>query len=233
LLLLFAASIVMWRKRRSSILLVAGAVFWLLGSWLSGPIVRFAEFGYDSRRYPELAPHTAIIVLGGGTEYDRSRRLVPEGDSMDRIDLAASLYRRCIEEKKRCEVIVSGGNPQHHERSEADLYGALLLDAGVKRTDLVLEDESLDTYENARNTERILRTQHYDTAALITSSLHMRRALLAFDAFGLHPQPAVASIRNPKSWWVPHPEGWGDSNSALHELLGIVRFHVWRWLGLY
>jgi hypothetical protein len=89
---------------------------------------------------PSFGSRMAIVVLGGGTSYDRHGRLVPKGDAMTRIDLAASLYKRCIEMEKACFVIVSGGNPQHHEQSEAQLYGSLLLDAGVARKDLILED---------------------------------------------------------------------------------------------
>jgi uncharacterized SAM-binding protein YcdF (DUF218 family) len=234
LLLIFVVLFIVWKKRRVAIFLVAGTVFWLLGSWLAGPIMRFANHGYDDAvNDPRYAARTVIIVLGGGTEYDRHRHLIPKYDAIYRVELGAALYKRCIETEKECLVVVSGGNPQHHEQSEADLYGALLLDRGVKRSDLLLENQSLDTYQNARNTEKILRSRQYDTSFLITSSLHMHRSLLAFDAFDLHPQPIVAFIRNPKSWWVPHPEGWIDSNSALHEVIGTVRFYVWRWVGLY
>lgn len=233
LLLIFIALFVVWKKRRGTILLAAGAAFWLLGSCLPGPLVRLANDTYASMKDPSFGSRMAIVVLGGGTSYDRHGRLVPKGDAMTRIDLAASLYQRCIEMEKACFVIMSGGNPQHHEQSEAQLYGSLLLDAGVARKDLILEDKSLDTYENARNTEKILRSRQYDTSVLITSSLHMRRAMLAFDAFELHPQPAVAYIRPSLTWWLPHRRGWFDSNSALHELVGIARFYVWRWLGLY
>ncbi|WP_232078264.1 YdcF family protein [Burkholderia sp. THE68] len=222
-----------WKRRRIAVMLVAGVVFWLLGSWLPGPLVRLANHGHASMIEPTLGARTAIIVLGGGTWYDRQRRLVPKGDSGTRVELAAALYKRCVETERVCFVIMSGGNPQHHEQSEADLYGGLLVDAGVKRADLILENQSLDTYENARNTEKILRSRQYDASVLITSSLHMRRALLAFDAFDLHPQPAVAFIRVPRTWWVPHRRGWFDADSALHELIGIARFYVWRWVGLY
>jgi uncharacterized SAM-binding protein YcdF (DUF218 family) len=233
LLLGFAAVFVVWKKRRVTILLVAGVVFWLLGSWLAGPLMRLGNHGYDVMNEPRFAARTVIVVLGGGTEYDRRGRLIPKGDSITRVELGASLYRRCIETERECLVVVSGGNPQRHEQSEADVIGPLLLDQGVQRSDLILENQSLDTYENARNTEKILRSRQYDTSVLVTSSLHMHRALLAFHAFDLYPQPAVAFIRHPKSWWVPHPEGWIDSNFALHELIGTLRFHVWRWIGLY
>ncbi|AET93924.1 hypothetical protein BYI23_D004140 (plasmid) [Burkholderia sp. YI23] len=233
LLLMFVLLFVVWNKRRATIFMLACAVFWLLGSWLAGPLVWIANSGYGVAREPQLGARTAIIVLGGGTRHDFYKRLVPEGDGMARIDLAASLYRRCVETEKSCFVVMSGGNPQHHEQSEADLYSGFLLDAGVKRADLVIENQSLDTYENARNTAKLLRSRQYDTSVLVTSSLHMRRAMLAFGSFGVHPQPAVASIREPDSRWVLRPAALFDSNRALHELVGIARFYVWRWIGLY
>jgi uncharacterized SAM-binding protein YcdF (DUF218 family) len=233
LLLVFVMLFIGWKKRRTAIFLIACAVFWLLGSWLAGPLVWIANSGFGSMKEPRFAARTAIIVLGGGTRHDFYQRLVPEGDGMARIDLAASLYRRCVETEQACFVVMSGGNPQHHERSEADLYAGYLLDAGVKRSDLIVENQSLDTYENARNTVKLLRSRQYDTAVLVTSSLHMHRAMLAFEAFGVHPQPAVASIREPDSRWVPRPAAYFDSNRALHEFVGIARFFVWRWIGLY
>jgi uncharacterized SAM-binding protein YcdF (DUF218 family) len=233
LLFLFAALFIFCNKRRLVVFLVAVSVFWLLGSWLSGPMIRLAQVGYGTPHGLRLAPRTAIIVLGGGTEYDRADRLVPYGDSATRVETAAAIYRHCEDTGRACQIIISGGNPQHHEESEAKVYGRMLREAGVRDSDLIMENESLNTYENARNTYEILKSREYDTTALVTSSLHMRRAMLAFNAFGLHPQPVVAFVRKPKSWPVPHLKGWIDSNSALHELVGVARFYVWRWLGLY
>lgn len=233
LLLIFAAVFFFWRKRRVQVLVAAAITFWLLGSWLAGPLVRVAQSGHDMVVAPRFAPHMAFIVLGGGTSFDRNNKLVPKGDSIDRIGAAAALYKDCKRTEVVCRVIVSGGDPQGHERAEADVYAPLLVAAGIDGSDLLIENQSMDTYENARNVDKLLRQDRYDTLVLITSSLHMRRALLSFGAFGLRPQAFVATIRNPYSWIVPHPEGWIDSNGALHEMLGVVRFYVWRWLGWY
>lgn len=171
MLLVFVALFIFWRKRRVEVFLLAGAVFWLLGSWLAAPMIRLAQFGYDTTQWPHLAPRMAIIVLGGGTEYDSTNCLVSYGDSLARIDIAAAIYKRCEQTGRACQIIMSGGNPQHHEESEADLYGRLFLDAGVKRSDLILENQSLDTYENARNTYDLLKSREYDTTALVARDL--------------------------------------------------------------
>jgi uncharacterized SAM-binding protein YcdF (DUF218 family) len=233
LLLLFVALFAIWRKRRRAILIACAVVFWLLGSWLSGPLLAWAQSGYEQSVPPKLAARTTFILVGGGTQHDRDGRLVPMHDAGIRIEATAALYRKCRQVETSCRVIISGGNPQRHELAEADDYAPFLIDRGVSAADLVLENTSRNTYENARNVAKLLQPGSYDTLVAVTSAYQMRRALLAFDAFGLHPQPFVSNARQPKSWRVPHPEGWSDSNSALHELIGIARFRIWRFLGLY
>ena len=105
------------------ILLVTAVVFWLLGSVLPGPLVRLANDTYASMNEPSLR-----LAHGDHRAWRwdvlRSRAASrAQGRRDTRIDLAASLYKRCEEMEKECFVIVSGGNPQHHEQSEADLYG--------------------------------------------------------------------------------------------------------------
>jgi uncharacterized SAM-binding protein YcdF (DUF218 family) len=195
--------------------------------------MRIAQSGDDLRVKPRLAPHTAINVLGGGTVYDRANRLVPPVDSMARIQTAAKLYQSCRQTETVCRVILSGGNPQNHARAEADVYAPYLLADGVRRSDLVIEDKSRNPFENARNVDELLRPQHYDGLLLITSALHMRRALLAFEGFRLYSQPVIASRTDPCSWAIPHLEGWIDSNSALHEMLGVALYYASRWVGMY
>jgi len=233
LLLLFIALFAIWRKRRRTVLIVCAAVFWLLGSWLSGPLLTLAQKGYEETPPPKLGARTTFILVGGGTRYDRDGQLVPRHDAFIRIEATAALYRECVQTEKACRVIVSGGNPQRHLLAEADDYAPFLVERGVKASDLVLENRSLNTYENARNVAKLLQPGSYDALVAVTSAYQMRRALLAFDAFGLHPQPFVSNADTPKSWRVPHPEGWIDSENALHELVGIARFYVWRFLGLY
>jgi uncharacterized SAM-binding protein YcdF (DUF218 family) len=232
-LFIFIAVFLTCNRCRHGAVLIGVILFWLLGSWLSGPLMRIAQSGYDPQTEPHFGPYTVIIVLGGGTEYDGDGRLVPEGDAMARIGAAANLYRGCKRTEVVCRVIVSGGNPQHHERAEADVYAPYLLAAGIRPSDLILDDTSRNTYENARNVGALLGPKHYDGLFLVTSALHMRRALVAFEGFHLHPQPVVASAKNAYSWMIPHPEGWIASNSALREMSGVMLYYVSRWLGLY
>ena len=84
---------------------------------------------------------------------------------------------------RRCRVIVSGGNPQHHEQAEADNYAPFLLARGVSPSDLVLENESLNTYQNARNVAGIVQPERDETLVLITSAYHMRTVIARLQCF--------------------------------------------------
>lgn len=172
-------------------------------------------------------------MLGSGTEYDSQGRLIPKKDASARIVKAASLYAAC---KKRgpaaeCTVIVSGGNPQRHEASEADTYAPYLLRLNVAHDDIALENTSRNTYENAQHVAQMLHDRRYDSLILVTSAYQMPRALLDFDRFGLSPQPVISNARKVRRGLLPRLSNLVNANIALHELIGIAQFRVYRALG--
>jgi uncharacterized SAM-binding protein YcdF (DUF218 family) len=237
LLLLFFALFAVWRQRRRAVATVCIVLFWALGAgWLSAPLLHLAQRGFEEKSTPQdvhFASRTTFVLLGGGTRYDGDKRLVPKRDAFVRIVVTAELYRECRRAGGACRVIVSGGNPQHHEQAEADNYAPFLLARGVSATDLVRENESLDTYQNARNVASIVQPERDETLVLITSAYHMHRALLAFNAFGLDAQAFISNVRQAKATFFPRPCGFIDAETALHELVGVARFYVYRGLRLY
>jgi uncharacterized SAM-binding protein YcdF (DUF218 family) len=237
LLLLFFALFAVWRQRRRAVATVCILLFWALGAgWLSAPLLHLAQRGFEEKSMPQdvhFASRTTFVLLGGGTRYDGDKRLVPKRDAFVRIVVTAELYRECRRAGGACRVIVSGGNPQHHEQAEADNYAPFLLARGVSATDLVRENESLDTYQNARNVASIVQPERDETLVLITSAYHMHRALLAFNAFGLDAQAFISNVRQPKATFFPRSCGFIDAETALHELVGVARFYVYRSLRLY
>ncbi|SAL20471.1 hypothetical protein AWB65_01022 [Caballeronia humi] len=234
LLLLFFALFVVWRRKRRVIAIVCFLLFWSLGAgWTSSPILDYVQYGFDRSMQPDFAPRTIIVLLGGGTDRDRESRLVPKRDSIQRIDAAAELYRECRRTGAACRVIVSGGDPQHHGEAEADNYAPYLLARGVGAADLALENRSLDTYQNARNVAALVRPERDETVIVVTSSYHMARVMLAFEAFGFAPQAFVSNVWTAKRTLFPSIDGFKTAEIAVHEAVGIMRFHVYRWLHLY
>lgn len=232
LFLLFSAVFVLWRRARMAIAVTAATLFWLLSAgWLTAPLLAAVQHDVAPAGPMRFGERAVIVVLGDGTRYDRHGNLVPKADALRRIATAASLYAQCEQRAKRCEVIMSGGNPQGHSAAEADNYAPYLLHANVAREDLVLENTSRTTYENAKHVARILRNERYDSLMLVTSAYHMRRALLDFHRFALEPVPVPAGERIAKRGLMPRWSNLVAANIAAHEVIGMAQFRVYRALG--
>ncbi len=229
--LLFVA-FVLCRKARRAIAIAGIALFWLIAAgWLAAPLIAWSQAGVVPIEHPSMHARTVLILLGAGTQRRDDASLAPPPDGLARIRKTAELYRTCRQRAERCTVIVSGGDPQHHGATEAAIYAPYLIAAGVARDDLILEPRSRNTYENAKFTIPILRSRDDDTSILVTSAHHMRRALLMFERFGLAPQPVYANRRDANPGLLPRWRNLANAERALHELIGIAQFHVYRWLG--
>ena len=232
LLALFFAAFVLVRRLRLTIVIAGLTLFWLLSAgWLTAPLLAWAQAGAQPVAHATFSGRPAIILLGSGTEYDDDDRLIPKHDGFARIEKTAGLYTICTRVASRCTVIVSGGNPQRHEAAEADVYLPWLLRKGVARRDIILENASRTTYENAKYVTPILAREHYDSLILVTSAHQMRRALLDFRRFGVTPQPVVSNTRRAQTGVLPRYANLVNAEIALHELIGIAQFHVYRAIG--
>ena len=231
LLTLFFAAIVLWKRARRPLIVCGIALFWLLAAgWLTAPLLDLVQPQRQSAAAANFAPRTAIILLGSGTVYDDDV-LVPPRDALSRIAVTAQNYTACKRTSNTCRVIVSGGNPQRHSATEADTYLPYLLRQQVPRSDIVLENSSRTTYENARNVTAIVGHSHYDTLILVTSAYHMPRALLDFECFGIEPQPQISSARRARLGVLPRYDNLAAAEIALHELAGLAQFHLYRAIG--
>jgi len=88
-------------------------------------------------------------------------------------------------------------------------------DLGVPRSAMLLESDSRTTHENAIYVARLLRAHHLPlNVALVTSSLHLPRAMHEFRCAGLDPIGVPAEF---ESLGTAHifPDDWLPSASAL------------------
>ncbi len=110
-------------------------------------------------------------------------------------------------------ILLSGGGGRR--RIEADVMCEQALAAKVPRECLVLERDSHSTLQNALFSARIMRGEGWRTALVVTDSLHLPRALLAFRSAGV--QVRGSAVPWP---WCEAPFGeW--LRYALYETIGI------------
>jgi len=189
------------------------------------------EFGVEAiakpleARYPAFSPEElpegdTIVVLGGGIEaagvYGRWGNL---NHASDRVISAAELWQA----KKASSIIVSGGSTQG-PISEATLMAELLKRLGVPAAAIRLEEKSLNTEGNAREVATLTgaSSQHI---LLVTSSLHMRRAVAYFAAQGFLVTAAPTDHRVPRysdavPGWMPQIKHLDTSTAAIHAWVG-------------
>jgi uncharacterized SAM-binding protein YcdF (DUF218 family) len=223
------------RHRRARLGLLAGLglsvmLFTPLGAnalvgWLEGQ-ARRARI----ERCGPAAPGAAVtavtaIVLAGG--FDRSAS--DEHDigaltrpSQARALQAAELHRRGLVQ----QFVVSGGSDQ--AVAESSVMAALMVQLGVPAPSIRLETGSRSTWQNATQVAAMLQPRSAAAPLLlVTSALHVPRALLAFDAAGLPTCPAPTQwIYLPPQlalgYLLPQSSALDKADDALHELVGIA-----------
>ncbi|MCU7959083.1 MAG: YdcF family protein [gamma proteobacterium symbiont of Bathyaustriella thionipta] len=169
-----------------------------------------------------------IIVLGGGLY-----RNAPEyGQSTVGIGLLERLrYAAWLSHKTGLPILLTGGSPADMDISEAELARQTLRNEFFVEANILTEEESRNTQENARYSARILASKGYSRALLVTHAWHMPRALLAFRQAAIQVIPAATqySSRSEGPLWqqyLPTAEAAAQIRQALHELIGQIYYSL-------
>lgn len=204
-------------------------LFWLIGSgFLTNIAIKPLLF-----RSPNTLiwrERNAIIVLGGGTTKDIfTHRVYPAPFSYSRIIEGMRLYKSCksITPARICRIIVSGSDVSKTGRSEAHAYQYVFLTLGVQPGDILLENHSRNTAENALFTRVIVKREGFNTIYLVTSGVHMKRAVLYFSQNGMDVIPAPSDALRTKMT-LPISYNFLLANLVLHEYLGLLKFYFHR-----
>ena len=205
----------------------------------STPFVAAALSGLLERDFPPVAvadspSADAIILLGGASEPALPPRQAPHlNRHADRIVHAAELFKA----GKAKWIIASGGSWQFPSanRPEAADMRDLLLSLGVPASAILLEPDSRDTGANASLSAAVMTTNHLATALLVTSGIHMPRAMASFRRAGVAVTAstadvyAIASPDWPVTNWLPSPLALVETSEAVHELAGMLYYRLRGW----
>lgn len=229
LLVLGVSGLLLWYRRPAvARCLVAAslALLWLLSTpYVSAHLLRLLE-GAPGALDVNANPAEAIVVLGGG-----SRLEAPEygTDTVGGATLVRLRYAARLQHATGLPVLVSGGKPQGNQLSEAQQMKATLeheFSIPVKWT----EDESNNTFENARFSHRILAPLGVRRIYLVTHAWHMPRAARAFEAAGFEVIPAPtaygATGRGGALDFVPNAGALQASGQFMHEVIGLLWYRV-------
>lgn len=220
-----------WRRTSRMVYVMSATLFLTLGC---GPIPEWLlcnlQSAYAVKHPIGWGKRNAIVLLGAGTEKVASA-VEPGPFAYARIVETAELYNDCRKTAAECTIIVSGGDATHNGASEATIYRNSLLKLGVGATDLLLESDSMNTWQNAQFTSAILQRYDADRVALVSSGIHLRRSALYFSHFGVSATPVRADYLRARWSVLPLSYNFAVTDFALQEYIGIARYHAYNLLG--
>jgi uncharacterized SAM-binding protein YcdF (DUF218 family) len=226
--------ILLWRRRPilgKSLIVVAVISFWLLCTPLvSWQLINKLQNQYSQLQISALPSHsnrTAIVVLGAGiTQIPNHKNHYSVSEiTLSRLQYAADLY-----DKTHLLIVVSGGRPHAELYSEADLM-AEVLNKDFKISNLLKEDKSINTADEACLLEALFKKHKIDTIFLVTNAWHMPRSMYAFKQAGVKIIPAPMGYRTQKykssllNYW-PSLAELTTSVIAMHEYIGLWSYQL-------
>jgi uncharacterized SAM-binding protein YcdF (DUF218 family) len=199
---------------------------------LLGPQPAVLPWPLPASADPQVAAHTAILVLGGGARQDvpevRSGWLKPL--SIERLNYGAWLAKQT-----QLPLGFTGGlsrNSKPGDKSEAELAEVYARDLLGLRLQW-LEGQAKDTRDNARFSAALLKPTGLRRLVLVTHAQHMPRALHHFRlAFGEQVEliGAPVGLRAPDASfelrdWLPSSDGLARTRYAVYEWLALTLGH--------
>jgi uncharacterized SAM-binding protein YcdF (DUF218 family) len=171
-----------WRKR--FFWAGFGLLLFFSNDFVSNSVMRAWEI--DAKPFSTISPRKVGIVLTGTTHsFQQPDDRVYFKRGADRVTHTIQLYKLGLIEK----ILVSGGTGRllRDDEPEANKFKKVMIMAGIPETDILLENETRNTFESAVAVNKILDSLHLkaDDCLLITSAFHMRRSLACYRKAGL------------------------------------------------
>ena len=237
LLLLGLGCLALRRPRLGAACVTAGVlVLWLastpaVANRLAAPLER----AHPPTLLASVERADALLLLGGAMKpLLPPREFAEVGEAADRVLHAARLFAAG---KARFLLVSAGRLPwQTHGAPEAVAIEELLRALGVPAEAIVREEASASTYENCVRSREILREREARDVILVTSALHMRRALATCRSAGIAVRPAPTDYQVVDEGpavaldFLPDPDALLLTHLALHEWIGFEVYSARGWI---
>jgi uncharacterized SAM-binding protein YcdF (DUF218 family) len=228
ILILTGFIVLRWHRNAGRILVAAGILllFGLSFYPVADCLIKPLEVHYKPLSEDPIKAD-AVVVLGGGA---RDLSWVPSGpepsaSSLERLVCALQLAR-----KHHLPLVVSGGSGETKpgDAREADAMADTAIRLGFPAQDIIIENRSRNTRENAEAVQKLLPGK---TVILVTSSFHMWRSVGMFKKQGFSVLPAPAGYRSQTRHgsytdYLPQADALASSSTAIAEYLSLS----WYWI---
>lgn len=208
-----------------AVLLVSAAVPW--GMVLLSPL----EDRFPSPSLP--AQVDGVIVLGGVLDPVLSidRRQVAANGAVERLTALVTLARRY----PGARLVFSGGTGSvlWPELSEAPVARQFLAELGLEADRVAFETRSRNTYENALFTKAQVKPRAGETWLLVTSAMHMPRAVGCFAAVSWPVLAFPVDYQTTREHIAPAfnlATAFSTLENGLHEWAGLLYYRLRGWI---
>ncbi len=127
-------------------------------------------------------------------------------------------------------VIISGERKRPKNCYAQKSNEKYLIELGVSQSRIIVEAESRNTIENAKQVSKIIKKYGFNTPILVTSQYHLKRAIMAFDKVGIQviPYPAAERSKNNVCYNMSDflPKTFIHTSAAVKEYLGLIFYHL-------
>jgi uncharacterized SAM-binding protein YcdF (DUF218 family) len=171
------------------------------------------------------------ILLAGFVSFEFKSKQGFYGGASDRYIQAVRLYK--LGHIKKILIAGGSGSVLRQQYKEADFVKEELLVMGVAKDDILSDNQSRNTYENAVYSKKLLDSlQLKGPYLLITSAMHMKRSKQVFAKVGLNTiaYPCnFTSINNPQLFWesvIPSHHAFQGWDNYLKEVVGLLVYKM-------
>jgi len=244
--IMLLAALLSRRDSRATKILITTAliILWLCSTTgFSNFLARSLEWQYTPSS--DIPTAQVIVLLGGGTEPAVAPRPAAEVNGAgDRVLYAARLYK----EGKAPLILLSGGNITWQNggaTTPAEDMAEIMDLLSVPAEALLLEIESLNTYENAVMAWEILVERDINRILLVTSAMHMPRSVGVFEKQGFEviPAPVDYSVTEEEPAEngtngiagklldvIPQASALSLTTNAVKEYIGMLVYKIQGWM---
>jgi uncharacterized SAM-binding protein YcdF (DUF218 family) len=137
-----------------------------------------------------------------------------------------------VQRYPKAKILFSGGGQEESKSKfrEADVAKQVIDLLGILPERTLYERESLNTFENAKFSYELVQPKANDLWLLVTSAVHIPRAIAVFRKVGWNVQAAPGGFLTPKLMppqSVPNVLWQLDkASAALHEYIGLVYYYA-------
>jgi len=193
----------------------------------------FRMWEIPGTRISKVKSYDVGIVLTGMAEWNSDLNVLSIRRGSDRIWQALTLYHK----GKIKKILITGDNGYVIDRGlhEATQFRDVLVSWGIPKQDIIVEEKSRNTHENALETKKILDKSypHFKRFLLITSAKHMRRSLACFtkegmscDAFTTDHYSGPRRAYQWDQYLIPNYDSWDGWDTLIKEMVGYVAYDL-------